>query len=382
MRALCMVVLAWLLTTASAAAHTASDAYVQVARTDDGVAVRWDVALRDLDAVMPLDSDVDGRLTWGELRRALPALAQHVLPQLQMPGCALLLRDTTLEQRGDGMYLAWHLHAPCTPPDPVALRYRFMAGIDATHRAIASIRTPDGRTEARVLVHSHEAAAASRPAAPGEADPVESASGVPSAAAPGGFVQEGMRHLLGGFDHLLFLACLLLPAALRREDGRWRPMPRARDALRPTVRVVTLFTVAHSTTMVLAALGHVRLAPAIVEPLIAATIAAAALDNVVPLFGRWRDAVTFGFGFVHGFGFAGVLAELALPTREFGLALLQFNLGLELAQLGVVVLAVPVLVLFSRRPAYARWALPGASLAATALAIAWFAERLGAGGQA
>ena len=153
---------------------------------------------------------------------------------------------------------------------------------------------------------------------------------------------EGVHHILTGYDHLLFLLCLLLPAALGRQ-GR---------TLWAVAGIATLFTVAHSLTLALSALGGVSLPASIVEPAIALTIVVAAIDNLRPLFGRWRLAVTFAFGLVHGFGFAGVLQELDLPAAEFGWALLRFNAGLELGQLGVLALAAPLLIAIGRAQAW------------------------------
>jgi hypothetical protein len=169
-------------------------------------------------------------------------------------------------------------------------------------------------------------------------------------------VRDGMHHILIGTDHLLFVLCLLLPAVVQRAPGAHRaPVADLRQALGPVLATVTAFTVAHSITLALAALGHVTLSPRLIEPAIALTIALAAIDNIHPILGRHRYAFTFGFGLVHGFGFAGVLGELNLPTQGFAQALLGFNLGVELGQLMVV--------------------LPAGSALALVVALGWFTER-------
>jgi hydrogenase/urease accessory protein HupE len=329
-----------------ASAHKASDAYLKVVARDDGIDVRWDIALRDLDVVLALDADGDRALTWGEVRSALPRIEAHVLPRLAIEGCALRPVAQALETRSDGTYLALTLRAACTPPPGLPLPYTLFAESDATHRGIAQVTGLDGRTEVRLL----DPAAAAAPAA----SPASSS-----------FVAEGVHHILTGHDHLLFLLCLLLPAALGRQ-GR---------TVWAVAGIATLFTVAHSLTLALSALGGASLPSSIVEPAIALTIVVAAVDNLRPLFGRWRLAVTFAFGIVHGFGFAGVLQELDLPAAEFGWALLRFNLGLELGQLGVLALAAPLLIAIGRAPAWRRPVLQAGSLAAAALAVVWFAER-------
>ena len=165
---------------------------------------------------------------------------------------------------------------------------------------------------------------------------------------------------------------------LTRQPGpppRWQAVAGWRQALVPVAKTVTLFTLAHSVTLALAALGWVKLSPSFVEPAIAATIMLAAFDNLRPLLLRWRGWITFGFGLIHGFGFAGVLGELQLPAAEFGWALFQFNLGLEMGQLLLVLTVVPLLFALRRRSVYVPLVLRAGSSLALLLAMVWLVER-------
>lgn len=342
-------------------AHQASDAYLVLRGDETGIVLRVDVALRDLDLLVDLDADGDARLTWGEVRGAWPAIVDAVRAGVRLPGCTLQAEGgAALERRGDGVYAALRFRAPCRLGDATEIRYTLLRELDPTHRGILRIDAAGGDTALRVLDPTREDAAS------GEA-------------ATAGFVREGVRHIVTGYDHLLFLACLLLPAVMRRApDGRgWRPVEGLRAALAPVAGIVTAFTLAHSITLGLAATGKVALPGALVEPAIAATIVVAALDNLRPVFGGRRSAAAFAFGLVHGFGFAGVLGELALPPGEFAWALLRFNLGLELGQLAIVAIAVALLYLLRRRPAYPLLAIRGGSAAAMALGVLWFVERTG-----
>jgi hypothetical protein len=141
------------------------------------------------------------------------------------------------------------------------------------------------------------------------------------------------------------------------------------------VGIATAFTVAHSITLGLAAMKVMSLPPAFIEPAIALTIILAAIDNVWPIFPVRRMVVTFFFGLIHGFGFAGVLAELNLPKADFALALLQFNIGLETGQLMIVVSVTSILFLLRRRPQYRGWAVRGGSMAAMVVGMLWLIER-------
>jgi HupE/UreJ protein len=176
----------------------------------------------------------------------------------------------------------------------------------------------------------------------------------------GGFLRLGVEHILTGYDHLLFLAALLLPG------GR----------LLTLLKIVTAFTVAHSITLALAVLGVVTIPGRLVECVIAASIVWVALENVLlPHAPSRRWLVSFLFGLVHGFGFASTLTALELPSRNLALALLGFNLGVETGQMLVVALLLPLLV-WMRRWQWEPRVVRAASLAVAAVGFAWFVERL------
>lgn len=367
-----LAALVMLLAAAAAPAHQASDAYLVFTPADGGGTVlRWDIALRDLDAALPaLDADGDRVLRWREVQAAWPAVDAYALSRLAVGGCRWQVEGHALERRADGTYAVLRLHAPCRVDAATPIGYTLLADVDPTHRGVAKLVAADGAAVARLLDPTVAPAAG----AAGEAG--EESAGP----APASFVAEGVHHIVTGYDHLLFLLCLVLPAVLRRAPGGgWAPVAGWRDALLPVAGIVTLFTLAHSITLALAALRLVSLPSWFVEPAIAVTIVLAAVDNLRPLFGGRRGWVTFGFGLVHGFGFAGVLAELELPPAQFGAALLRFNLGLELGQLAVVALVVPLLFALRRAAAYVPAVLRGGSLAAIGVAGWWFVQRTALG---
>jgi hypothetical protein len=192
----------------------------------------------------------------------------------------------------------------------------------------------------------------------------------------GVYLREGVRHVSTGFDHLLFLAALLLPAALERANGRWAPRERVRDVFVEMATVVSAFTIAHSITLALAALEIARLPVRAVESAIAVSVLAAALNNVGP-FVRVRPwQLAFGFGLVHGFGFAAQLGILGLPAAAKGVALLGFNLGVEIGQLAVAAACLPLLLGLRRRAYYRVAVLEAPSIAIAWLASVWLVERV------
>ena len=152
-------------------------------------------------------------------------------------------------------------------------------------------------------------------------------------------------------------------------------MPNAAQALWGVLRIVTAFTLAHSITLTLATLGVVSLPTRMVEATIAASVVVAALNNVFPLFTGRRWTVAFGFGLVHGFGFASVLADLGLPQGALALALVGFNLGVEAGQLAIVAVFLPLAYALRRTVLYRQGVRIAGSLSIAALAGVWFAER-------
>jgi hypothetical protein len=170
---------------------------------------------------------------------------------------------------------------------------------------------------------------------------------------------------------------LLLPCALIVRSGVWCPANNLKTVLRDLLRIVTAFTVAHSITLGLATMQVVSVSARTIEPLIAATIVVSALLNLFPGGARCRLPLAFSFGLIHGFGFALALSELA-PVRGRIVALLAgFNIGVEIAQLCVVLLVAPLLVRLRDSPLYATRVMPAASVAVAFAGFAWLGARLG-----
>lgn len=371
---LCWVAFAFL---ASAAhAHKASDAYLQLERLDGLVQLRWDIALRDLDAVLDLDRNEDQKLSWGEVRERLPDIRAYALShlQLQKGRCALSeARPAALESRVDGTYLVLSLQGRCAAGNTLEVDYRLFREVDPTHRGLLRVDRGSGTAPG---LRSLDPAAGM--VAIGIPDVASTGNAPGPGPATGGtaFFQDGVHHILIGYDHILFLVSLLLPAVLVRNAGGWKPVARWQDAVWPMVTVVTMFTLGHSITLALAGLGIVTMSPRVVEPMIALTIIVAAVDNLVPMLRRHRRLFTFLFGLIHGFGFASVLSELDLPVGSFVAALLQFNLGVEAGQLVIVTLALLLLLALRAWPRYPPVVLRGGSVFAIGVAALWFTERV------
>ncbi|MFN0040830.1 MAG: HupE/UreJ family protein [Burkholderiales bacterium] len=367
------LVLLWATTsfTASVQAHTTSTAYLQVGEaTARGFSIDWRVALRDLDALLDLDANGSGDLTWGEVEdRAsdITALAGRALMFEQAGKSCVTSYFAPRFIRLDGTGFA-QLRAQVTCPAPDArahIDYQMFAGIDPSHRVLLS----EPGAPSPVLL------------APGATQPVRVRDAIDETTfdTPNGFSSmflQGLHHILGGFDHLLFVVALLLPAVLTRREGRWVASPQLPAALGRIAWILSAFTVAHSITLALASFGLVRISASVIEPLIAATVLAAALNNLWPFWTQRLAWVAFAFGLVHGLGFAEVLAPLNLPASALAVALFAFNLGVETGQLLVVALLIGPLALSRHWRWYPRWVLGAGSVALALIALGWMAERI------
>jgi hypothetical protein len=343
-----LVIAILMLLSAPAWAHKPSDAQLNLSVTASAVTGRLDVAVRDLDAALALDADGDGAITWGEVAAARPVIERYVLGRLALAAdgeaCELTAGALGVTELSDGAYLAVPLAASCSHhPRALAITYRLLFDIDAQHRGLVHLA---GQT---LIVRDGE--------------PVRAVIG--ESTSLGSFVVEGIWHIWLGFDHILFLVCLILPAVYRRSSLRL--------AAREVVEIVTAFTLAHSITLVISAVGLVQLPSRLVETAIALSVVLAAANNLVRLVdARW--AVAFALGLLHGFGFSSVLVDLGLPSRELVGALLGFNAGVELGQAAIVLALVPLLYAIRNTLSY-RLLLWGGSAVATVVAAVWTLQR-------
>lgn len=350
------VVVAAALAPGHATAHRGSATYLVVEPTDDGARITCDVEI--VDAAMELGLGED-------------ATEQEVLAHAEQLDDWILGGITLTSDGGPCTGSAGPVHRADSEDAPrfeLALGYVCPAPVthlvlhdatifasDAQHETFVRERFGSG-DETRVLRVGRQEAPLGAPASLGTL--------------LGQFAWEGVMHLLTGYDHLLFLLSLLLTTGeLAAKRGQ-------RAALRDIGLVVTAFTLGHSVTLIIAALGVLVLPARLVESVIAGSIVVVAVMNIVrPESRKQMPWLALGFGLVHGFGFSSVLADLGLPSRARVLSLLSFNVGIELAQLGCVLLAIGPLEWMAKKPGYRQWVVRGGSLGIAVLAGFWMIER-------
>lgn len=341
-------------------AHQTSVKYVDV--TVEGRRATVALTVAPGDVTEPLGLAPDARPAAAEA--AVPAVAAYVAGWLAIgsdPGAPCPAGPPAATVDADARFVVVRWQVACAADlARIALDFRAFFAVDARHEAIVTVHAPDARGEA---------------AAVRATDPVLRVQ-AGEAIGLAGWIAAGIDHIWEGRDHVSFVIALLLVVMLVRRGDGWDVRPPV-ATLRRTATIVTAFTVAHSLSLIAASLGWVQLPGRLVESLIAVSILYTAIENLVRPDVRWRFALTFGFGLVHGLGFASVLAVL-LPPDHVIAPLLGFNLGVEIGQLVIVVIALPLAWLAARElgaERYRRGAMPVLSVALAALAIKWLIER-------
>lgn len=356
-----------LLLAVRAEAHKPSDSYLHLWPSLHAVDGQWDISLRDLEHALGVDSDGDGAITWGELRSHHAVIADYALGRLKVrsTGIACEVRpsgEQLVDRHSDGAYTVLRFRVEC-PNDieRLEVQYSLLFDVDPQHRGLLQVSDAAG-TRTRIFAVDRQ----TQTLAIGKFSVWQTLRE---------FWIDGVRHIWLGFDHILFLLALLMPAVLRREADGWQAVGSFGDAFGGTLRVVTAFTVAHSLTLALATLGVVHLPSRLVESGIAASVILAALNNAFPVFRDGRWVMGFAFGLLHGFGFASVLSDPGLSGGPLALALFGFNLGVESGQLVIVALFLPCAFLLRQSWFYQRLTLTAGSLAIAVLAFVWLLER-------
>jgi hydrogenase/urease accessory protein HupE len=327
----------------------------------------------DIETLLP--ASLPRSPTWGQAefeaaRGHLLALAPG-LWEVRLGEKVLPVREVGVELLpGDNVSFRHVVPLPASTAG-VALRAARIPDLPEGHRQFVIISDEAGSTVAKKLVSRRDfslevprgggAPSGAAVTAPGAADPAQGETGdLPSAWE---FLKLGVEHIWTGYDHLLFLFALLVVCA----------------SFRSIAAIITCFTLAHSLTLALASLDLVSLPSRVVEPLIAASIVFVGVENLwrhgAEPPGRW--ALTFGFGLIHGFGFASVLRDLGLASAKGGIVmpLLTFNLGVELGQIAIAAFVLPVVWRLRRSETFLARGVPALSVVVTLMGLYWLLSR-------
>jgi hypothetical protein len=345
----------------AALAHNPDTSYARVVIGEREIAFRFTYDLFTLQKIAALDADRDGRISRTELQRGLPSihdfLRRHIVVDLNeepadfgVPvdfvwppdaGDAIAEADY---HTANGLIHFNFRRAIDDTPENIVVAFRWITPLTGRHVVLGSFDyrgTPHEVTFTR-FEPDYDYVTGYEP---------------PLSRRLWQFLRLGVSHIFLGYDHICFLLALVLVSRFGE-----------------LVKIVTAFTIAHSLTLILAALEVVQLPTRLIESGIAATIVYVAVENIrgAPTGHRWL--LTFFFGLIHGFGFANVLAEMRLPTTGLVRCLLSFNVGVEIGQLAIVAACLPLVALL-RKSKHERRIVLGLSALLALFGAAWFTDR-------
>ncbi len=325
---------------------------VELTLDADQRGLQVDVDLVDLDYVMGLRPSGGDAITAGDLRRHEAAIGDYIANRVLVDECRLRADDRRLGVRESSQPRLVVDYGLSCAQKVEAFRIRSSLFDElANYRSV--LRTVDGGQGRLQVLRDGEA--------------VVSASRTDTVAEFVSFVDEGFRHILQGADHLVFLLLLVLPVA-----GRGT----LRRRILSVAGIVTAFTVSHSITLTLSALGNISLPSAPIELFIAASVVLVAVMNVVGRIEKLAWPVAYAFGLIHGFGFAGAFSELAAGSSLRWTDLLAFNVGVEIGQVAVITVALLLFRVLEPQRILTRNLLPVGSVLAGAVGLFWIVERL------
>ena len=412
-------------------AHKPSDSYLRINGGGERLQIEWDIALKDLEFLVGLDSNQNGEITWRELQDQEANIAAHAISRLRIAAghkeSSLTMEQMLVSQHSDGAYATLRIISDL--PGSLAnfdLEYRLLFDADPTHRGLVLFQDESG-------ISTH-VLSPENPVAKFRTGSTSLAGTFVT------YVREGIWHIWIGTDHILFLLSLLLPAVwvLRNNDTQhssasgdrqidgfagfavgnpaisdgskhhpstteagltfsslrmptlqlaasrtqpvldnvWQPVDSFKPACMATLKIVSVFTIAHSLTLWLAVMEYVTPPSRIVESVVAFSIVVTALNNLYPRLRLSGWSIAFVFGLIHGFGFANVLLDLGLSSVALAISLLGFNVGVELGQIAIVLVFLPIAFLI-RKSTFYRWVIFRAGSVIIALIAAiWTYERL------
>ena len=369
----------------SAYAHKPSDSYLALSVQNNSTQTnishnlatgQWDIALRDFDYALGLDANANSEITWQEVLTKQNEIYAYALARLSIKNnqaaCSLKPKQLLIDHHTDGAYAVIQFNVDCKKAiNNLNINYTLFSELDPSHRGLLKLKyfTAD-KTGLNAKNYTKTAIF-------GPDNPTQSFT----LSTPNRFnefkeyVLEGIWHIWIGFDHILFLISLLLPAVLVYSAKTWQPAQHFKTTFIDVLKVVTAFTIAHSITLTLATLQVIELPSRWVEAAIAASVILAAVNNLFPYLIKRRWIAAFVFGLIHGFGFAAVLADLGLQKDALVVALIGFNLGVELGQLAILSLFVPAAFALRKSWIYKYIIFYGGSLIIIIIAAAWFIER-------
>ncbi len=356
-------------------AHSVGESYLFLSVDDRVLEIEIQIRLEELGRVLTHAGLAEGEVDSDEVDASIEWLSAYLARGVSISTAAetytFSYREHDYLDTAAGRFAQFVLTAQAAQPVPevVQIDYGLVFEADPNHKALMLVRFSDKTnltnfTE-EVALHFDAQNHA------GRMDLTEALH----LEVLGYFIGKGAEHILEGIDHVLFLVALLLLAVVRRQDRSWTPVASFKPSFINIVKVVTLFTLAHTVTLSLAVLGFIELPSRLIEIIIAASVAFVAVNALYPMVSERIWFLVFGFGLFHGLGFASNLSFLGLAKGSLLYPLAGFNIGVELGQLAIICAVFPIAYWLSRKRYYVPGVLKPAATIVGAIALLWLTER-------
>lgn len=328
----------------------------------DKIDVKITFAIQDIEAFVPMDKDQDAEVTDDELGAATQRIVRFVVNEITVlsDGKEVKANGANTVRFDKQNNTTIELQYPAKPLTSIGIQSKLLAKLPPDHKQYITVKDSQGHELGKKMLT--QTANTLEISLNNTTKPAEAANHSTSTFID--FLKLGVEHILTGYDHLLFLFSLLVITR-----SFW-----------PAIKIITFFTIAHSITLALAGMNIVDIPSSIVEPLIAATIVYVGLENIIRknnVTTNQRCMLTFFFGLIHGFGFAGALREMGISSIESGILvpLFSFNLGVELGQISVAAVVLPLIWWLHGQGKISKYLVPVGSVLTCLAGGYWLLER-------
>jgi hydrogenase/urease accessory protein HupE len=345
------------LSTTQAFSHTFSTDYLILKQNDNSLSGHWLINILDIQNNINLDLNHDSKISWSELKKSREQINYFLLSEsfsiASKAPCNTNIDEFQLKNKTEGTFLSLKVNIACSTIEKSLMvnATPFLAE-NPNHKTLLFISNKD-KTQSFVFDQTHQ-------------------SQTIDLARNNTFIQffkEGMAHILEGFDHLLFLMTLFLPIIFHSKES-------LKNKTIKVIQLMTVFSIAHSITLGLSWSEWISLPARLTESIIALSVALAGISFFHKKFNDKILIITFLFGLIHGLGFASALTELSLKTSDFFLTLFSFNMGIEVGQLIVILIALPFFFFISQSQIGHRYVAPVLASFVTLCGTGWMIQRL------
>lgn len=339
--------------------------YITINPNKPASTVSLDFESDNLDQYIVLDTNENGLISWKELRAKKDEIIELVLPHLKVVSggklCTKEVKDFNIHRRAHQSYITLQMKLSCKLEDKIDIHYDLFFDVDRSQKAFVQIKD---KNHSQPMVIS-----------PRKRQLTINIKNRFAFETFVNFLVEGIWHIWIGFDHILFLLMLLVPSVIYFKNREIIPQNSLKKVIITILKIVTAFTIAHSITLALSVLDVVDVNSRYIEIAIALSVLFTALNNLF-LFTQTKTwIIAFLFGLIHGFGFANVLKEMTLKSSELTGSLLGFNLGVEIGQLAIVLVVIPIIFLTRNTKFYRYFILYGFSAITAVISLLWAYER-------